>query len=319
MWDAFISHASEDKVPFVEPLAESLKSFGLSIWYDKFSLTIGDSLSRSIDKGLAKSGFGIVVLSPSFLSKDWPEYELKGLTAKEMTGRKVILPVWHGITRDELLAYSPTLADKFAINSKGKEIQEIALELIKVIRPDVFTSIHRKLRWEEQMKSAPVVSIEVEKILQGPIIHEELPPSLIGRIRLVRAALWGTHSHSMAFWLEGFKRDQHPEREIEWWEHLSACYLEFIKSRKLTHEQIDAVFTALFLLGNGEEPESLSQYRKLLGDENFDLLVKLPRYRYPILDVKEDFPETGTRLPDDAYQKIQNAQIDDVPLSPSRG
>lgn len=317
MWDAFISHASEDKDLFVRPLAESLQSFGLTIWYDEFSLQIGDSLSRSIDRGLVKSSYGIVVLSPSFLRKDWPEYELRGLTAKEIGGEKVILPIWHDISRADLLKYSPPLADKFAINSNGKAIRDIALELIKVVRPDIFTSIHRKLRWEEQLRAAPVEKIEVSKIEFGPIVHDELSPSLIGRIRLVRAALWGTYTHSMDVWVNGFKRDLHPEREVEWWEHIAACYLEFIKSRRLSHKQIDAVFAALFLLGNGEQPEDLAEYRAVLGENDFDLLVKLPRYRYPILDVKEEFPAKGERLPDDAYGKIRDAQIDDVPMYPN--
>ena len=58
-WDAFISHASEDKETFVRPLAVALRALGLKIWYDEFSLRLGDSLSRSIDKGLADSTFGI--------------------------------------------------------------------------------------------------------------------------------------------------------------------------------------------------------------------------------------------------------------------
>ncbi len=75
-WDAFISHASEDKIDFVEPLALELRSRGLKIWYDNFTLTIGDSLRRSIDRGLGHSKFGVVILSPNFFSKEWPQKEL---------------------------------------------------------------------------------------------------------------------------------------------------------------------------------------------------------------------------------------------------
>jgi hypothetical protein len=75
-WDVFISHASEDKEDFVRPLAESLRRSGLLVWYDDFTLKVGDSLRRSIDQGLAKSRHGIVVISPNFLKKDWPQKEL---------------------------------------------------------------------------------------------------------------------------------------------------------------------------------------------------------------------------------------------------
>jgi len=94
-YDLFISHASEDKDALVRPLAKALSEFGLRVWYDEFTLSIGDSLSKAIDKGLADSQFGLVVLSPSFLKKGWPDYELRGLLAREIGSRKVILPIWH--------------------------------------------------------------------------------------------------------------------------------------------------------------------------------------------------------------------------------
>jgi hypothetical protein len=92
-WDAFISHATEDKDNFVRPLAHALSALGAKVWYDELSLKIGDSLSASIDKGLAESRFGIVVLSPAFMSKGWPKRELQGLVACEMDGRSTILPL----------------------------------------------------------------------------------------------------------------------------------------------------------------------------------------------------------------------------------
>jgi hypothetical protein len=97
-WDAFISHASEDKDEVVRPLAMVLQRFGAKIWYDEFSLEIGDSLSESIDRGLSRSRYGIVVVSPSFLKTNWPRRELRGLVTKEITGGKVVLPIWHGLT-----------------------------------------------------------------------------------------------------------------------------------------------------------------------------------------------------------------------------
>jgi len=108
LWDVFISHASEDKEDFVRPLAESLRGSGLRVWYDDFMLNVGDSLRRSIDHGLAKSRYGIVVISPNFLKKEWPQKELDGLIAREVKGAKLILPVWHNISADEIRGYSPT-------------------------------------------------------------------------------------------------------------------------------------------------------------------------------------------------------------------
>ena len=133
--DAFISHASEDKDEVVRPLAEKLVAAGLSVWYDEFELTVGDSLRKSIDRGLANSRFGIVVLSPHFLAKNWTEYELNGLVAREMAdGSKVILPLWHHVSKDEVRKYSPSLADKVALNTAVSTLDEIVEQLVKAIR-----------------------------------------------------------------------------------------------------------------------------------------------------------------------------------------
>lgn len=133
-YDVFVSHASEDKDEVVRPLAKSLASVGLRVWYDEFELRIGDSLRRKIDAGLAKSRFGIVVLSHSFFAKNWPQYELDGLVTREMTGQQIILPLWHRITKSEVIARSPSLADKVARNTADFTIDEIANEIADVIK-----------------------------------------------------------------------------------------------------------------------------------------------------------------------------------------
>lgn len=132
--DVFISHASEDKDDLVRPLAEKLREAGFSVWYDEFQLKIGDNLRRSIDKGLANSKFGIVVFSPAFFAKNWPQYELDGLVAREMSGGKVILPLWHKISKNEVMSYSPSLVDKVALNTSMYTIEEIVEKLAEVLQ-----------------------------------------------------------------------------------------------------------------------------------------------------------------------------------------
>jgi hypothetical protein len=135
-YDVFISHAGEDKAEFVRPLANALVELGLDVWYDEFELKIGDSLRRKIDKGLIGSRFGVVVLSPSFFAKGWPNYELDGLVTREVVGGKpLILPIWHKVTRDDVLRYSPSLADKLARPSSEVSIADLAAEIAEVVRP----------------------------------------------------------------------------------------------------------------------------------------------------------------------------------------
>lgn len=133
-FDVFISHASEDKNEVVRPLANALKDLNLSVWYDEFELKIGDSLRRKIDMGLAKSRFGIVVLSKDFIKKGWTNYELDGIITKAVSGEQIVLPIWHNITKKEVLDYSPSLADKLARNTSSYTVEEIAEEIAEVIK-----------------------------------------------------------------------------------------------------------------------------------------------------------------------------------------
>jgi len=116
-WDFFIAHVSEDKDEIASPLAERLNSRGLMAWYIDYSLKQGSNLRESIDYGLARSRFGLVIVSNHFLEKHWPEDELNDLATREVNGTKVILPVWHKIGFQQVLEYSPVLADRVAITT----------------------------------------------------------------------------------------------------------------------------------------------------------------------------------------------------------
>lgn len=135
-YDLFISHASEDKEEFVRPLVETLESLGVKVWYDEFTLKVGDSLRKNIDHGLINSRFGTVILSLSFCSKNWTQYELDSMVTREMNGHKMILPIWHKITKNEVMEFSPALADKVALNTSMLTIEEIADKLSEVILSD---------------------------------------------------------------------------------------------------------------------------------------------------------------------------------------
>ena len=129
IYDAFISHATEDKATVVRPLTAALVRLGFRVWLDETELRVGDGLRKSIDRGLSKSHYGIVVLSTAFFAKNWPRYELDGLTAREIKGRKVILPIWHGVMHRDVLKFSPPLADKVALSTSSMTIQQIARAL----------------------------------------------------------------------------------------------------------------------------------------------------------------------------------------------
>jgi hypothetical protein len=133
-FDVFISHASEDKERVVRPLANALVAQGLTVWYDEFELRIGDSLRRKIDRGLAGSRVGLVVLSHAFIGKGWTNYELDGIVTRAVTGEQLLLPIWHNISKDEVAAFSPSLADKVARSTATHSIEDIAVEIAHLIQ-----------------------------------------------------------------------------------------------------------------------------------------------------------------------------------------
>lgn len=131
-YDFFICHASEDKDEFVKPLADALKKHGFKVWYDGFIIGWGDDLRPKIDEGLIKSKYGLVVLSKNFFKKKkWTEHELSSLYSKESVGNKVILPIWHKITKKDVSKYSLHLADRISLPSDN--ISNIIRECKKLI------------------------------------------------------------------------------------------------------------------------------------------------------------------------------------------
>lgn len=133
-YDVFISHASEDKEAIVRSLANSLTAHGLRVWYDEFTLRIGDSLRQKIDRGLATSRVGLVVLSPSFIAKGWTNYELDGIVTRTVSGEQILLPIWHNITKQEVVDFSPSLADKVARSTATHTVDEIAKEIADLLQ-----------------------------------------------------------------------------------------------------------------------------------------------------------------------------------------
>ncbi|MDT2493402.1 TIR domain-containing protein [Enterococcus avium] len=124
-FDIFISYASEDS-DYVDKLEESFLNADFSVWRDKSNIGWGQTLRQSIDNGLVKSKFGLVVLSSKYIQKYWTGYELDGILNKESsTGRQMILPLWHNVTKDEIDKKSPSLSNRLALDTRINSLDEI--------------------------------------------------------------------------------------------------------------------------------------------------------------------------------------------------
>ena len=145
-YDVFVSHAWEDKESFVDEFVTCLKELDLKVWYDKDQISWGDSMRKRIDEGLKKSTFGVAVLTPNYIAngKYWTKAELDGLFQLESINGKTLLPIWHNLTKKEVMEYSPIIASKLAMNTAVSTPQEIAIELKKIIDQTSMKKVNEK-------------------------------------------------------------------------------------------------------------------------------------------------------------------------------
>lgn len=134
-YDVFVSHAWEDKADFVEAFVQALKDREIKVWYDKSKIKWGDSMRARIDDGLRKSKFGVAILSPNYIAegKYWTKAELDGLFQMESINGKMLLPIWHNLTKKQVMDYSPILASKLAMTTATMTAEEIADELLGML------------------------------------------------------------------------------------------------------------------------------------------------------------------------------------------
>lgn len=131
---AFICHDTRDKEGIAQPLALALQRRMCTVWFDEFTLKVGDSLRAEIEKGLRECSKCIIVISQHFLSNEgWTKREYDSIFTREILNQKsVILPVWNGVSAKDIYDYSPSLADKVGVDWKLGE-DEVARRLVQAI------------------------------------------------------------------------------------------------------------------------------------------------------------------------------------------
>jgi len=133
--DVFLSHASEDKDDIARPLQAALQARGLTVWFDEINIKVGQSIRQEIEKGIAHATFGVVILSPNFFAKQWTQAELDALFTKKLsTGRDLLLPIWHRVTRDQVESHSPLVAGILALNTSLMSTEQIADAIAEAVR-----------------------------------------------------------------------------------------------------------------------------------------------------------------------------------------
>ena len=138
-YDVFISHATKDKVSYVNELYLTLRKLGVRIFYDSEEISWGDNWKQVILDGTEKSEFAIIVISENFFGREWTERELGEFFQRQNSShQKIVLPLLYNITREDLLAQYPFLEEIQYISSEDHSVEEICIlfakELIKRLR-----------------------------------------------------------------------------------------------------------------------------------------------------------------------------------------
>lgn len=130
--DVFLCHAWDDRGGAAKELHDLLVSRGVSVWFSEKDVLLGSSLLREIDKGLAKSRVGIVLVTPSFLSRVRGE----GIADKELSAllaRDLLVPIVHNTTYEALRDVSPLLGSRSGLSTAEAPMADVAAKLAELV------------------------------------------------------------------------------------------------------------------------------------------------------------------------------------------
>lgn len=132
---AFISHDTRDKNDVARPIATTLQRMMCPVWYDEFSMSVGDSLRESIEKGLRECKKCVLVLSQNFLANTgWGKKEFDSIFTRELIfEQRLVLPVWYGVSKQDVYNYSPSLVDTLGLDFSALGVDEVCRRLYNKI------------------------------------------------------------------------------------------------------------------------------------------------------------------------------------------
>lgn len=278
-YDLFISHASEDKDQIVRPLAQKLENLGVNVWYDEFTLDFGSSISRSIELGLRDSKFGLLVLSENFINKNWPDIEYRALLSRHISEKHVILPLFYNISFDKLEKFSIFLKDIKGLNISKDNLNEIAIHILKKVRPDIYRKRMFEGEFNKLLQKAKPRIMDLDDIIPQKEPLSQLSQQQRLRCLNIYHGIGKLLNISPEEFVKGFEFDLLPEREIRIWELMNLCYLNAIElyPRASDDEKRD-FFEIILAIGSGIthiKDTEISRLMASLWNHHFQLLNDL--------------------------------------------
>ncbi len=130
--DLFLCHAWDDRRESATELHGLLESEDVSVWFSEKDIILGQPFMREIDKGLAKTRIGLVLITPAFLQR----IERGGVSEKELSellSRDLLIPVAHGVTYDEIRSVSPLLGSRNGLSTEEDSMADIAKKVAELV------------------------------------------------------------------------------------------------------------------------------------------------------------------------------------------
>ncbi|MBL3657379.1 toll/interleukin-1 receptor domain-containing protein [Fulvivirga sediminis] len=201
-YDVFISYAIEDKISIVTELVHKLKESGIRVWYAGHQLSMGHGVNETIKDGLSKSRHAVLILSHNYFSKSWPRREYNVLWSKENQVRK-LLPIWHGVSEDEVKEFDATLANNYGIPS-SEGVDHVVRIIVKTINdakgtsPSTFSIAQKNIQQRSLTISIPLVLMTLASFIYYHL-NIDLPPedviasTIEKRIKLQEAKINNDH------------------------------------------------------------------------------------------------------------------------------
>lgn len=265
IWDVFICHASDDKDDFAGPLAQALRAAGVKVWFDEFEIKLGHNISQKIERGLANSEWGIIVLSQKSIQKNWPQYEASAIKQLFLADQMRLIPILKDISFTELRLLQPGLVDLKGIDANNVSISECAYRIIEAVRPDLRSAIHRRYVERKLNETSERYEIDPRLIAPGPRLREKLPERDVLRISVLHGCFGDLFDDGFDGWIDSFCRDLDYEREIRVWERMAACYLYCTGDQNYSKKQKKRIFGLLLGFFSGASDRDLKNGFSALG------------------------------------------------------
>jgi hypothetical protein len=183
---------------------------------------------------------------------------MSGLVNRFVEEDMKLIPIWLDISRADVAALNPSLADLYAISADPSRIKDTAIEILKTIRP----RLYENLTFLSQIDSAPTRASDIPRsdLKKSPIRHHDLSEALRVRIQNLWYQLQPDLHVTLATWIEGFQRDLRPEREVSIWERIaSAQWCALAKFESIDGEARSKLLGLLTSLFSGGEESILDK------------------------------------------------------------